>query len=282
MSYYHYTKGCHLPSIVREGKIRTSNAGIEKREKPAAWLTKSPEWDSACNFGIAVDIFNLQGGHIYSIDELDLLTATNNYMKREIGMCRIIISDKLPTITWAKFKYVSGISKDTFNAIDSHSRKKGSPVHLWYCTFSPIPCEYWEGIEILVDNEWVKWDGKIPVEEFVELCQSCNGKKQAPKETINGFPKEHCQKQLDFIRRHHDEIIQLWKANENKKGYIEIYITPDYKPYPCGFQFKEKRVKKSTFKPLLNSGEEDYALVHFLWEATYTQYRMGINYENVY
>lgn len=240
MNYYHYTKGCHLPSIVREGKIRTSNAGIENREKPAAWLTKSPEWDSACNFGVAVDIFNSQGEQTHSIDELDMVTATNNCIKREIGMCRIIISDKLPTITWAKFKYVSGISTDTFNAIDSRSKKKGSPVHLWYGTFNPIPCDYWEGIEMLVDNEWVKWDGKIPIEEFVELGLSSNGKKEAPKETITGFSKEHCQKQLDFIRRYQDEIITLWETNKHKQGYIEVYIKPDYTPFDCGFQFIEK------------------------------------------
>lgn len=63
-------------------------------------------------------------------------------------------------------------------------------------------------------------------------------------------------------------------------GYIEVYITSDYKPYASGFRFIEKNVKKSTFKTLKKSETESYALVHFLWEATYTQYRMAIAYES--
>lgn len=178
MSYYHYTKGCHLPSIVREGKIRTSKVLIEKREKPAAWLTKSPVWDSACNIGLVTNMNALEVGHIYYADEIESITVSNDYMKKEIGMCRIIISEKLPIISWAKFKHVSRISAEMYYALDTHSREIGSPVHLWYCTFSSIPCNYWEGIEMFVDNDWVRWDGNIPIEEFVALCLSCNGKKE--------------------------------------------------------------------------------------------------------
>jgi len=49
MNYYHYTKGCHLPSIVRDGIIETSKVLLEKHEKPAVWLTKNPEWEFAGN-----------------------------------------------------------------------------------------------------------------------------------------------------------------------------------------------------------------------------------------
>jgi hypothetical protein len=89
-------------------------------------------------------------------------------------MCRILISETLPTISWAKFKHKSNISERTFNAIDSYSRSIGCPVDKWLCTFYPIPKKYWEGIEMYVDNEWVKWDGKTPIEKFVEICLSCN------------------------------------------------------------------------------------------------------------
>lgn len=276
MSYYHYTKGCHLAKIVNEGKIRTSNTLIEKREKPAAWLTKSPEWEIACNVGILVDTMGLTVGKVYSVDEVNIVSANSDYMKKEIGMCRILITESLPVISWAKFKRVSGISLSTFNALDSFSRSQGSPVDKWICTFSEIPKKHWEGIEMYVDDQWVRWDEKLPIQEFVNLCLSCNGKQMVQEEMINGFPKKHAQSQLDFIREHHDEIISVWEANKDKRGYIEIYTTPDYKPYASGFKFIEKRVKKSSFKLLQKSDTETYALVHFLWEATFTQYKMAV------
>jgi hypothetical protein len=174
MSYYHYTKGCHLQSIVKEGMIRTSKNLLDKKEKPAAWLTKSPKWDVACNIGIVTNMHELAVGQVYSDDEVDMVTATVDYMKKEIGMCRILISDKLPTISWAKFKYASGISESMYYALDSYSRSNGSPVSEWLCTFSRIPSKYWEGIEMYVDDQWVRWDGEMPIVEFVAICLSCN------------------------------------------------------------------------------------------------------------
>jgi hypothetical protein len=255
MSYYHYPKGSHLVSIVKNGIIKTTNKGCEKKEKPAAWLTKIPE----C--------------------EVDTVTATFDYMKKEIDMCRILISETLPTISWAEFKYVSGISGIIYHALDDLYRKFGCQNEKLFCTFNSIPKKYWEGIEMFVDDQWVRWDEKMPIQEFVNLCLSCNGKQKIDEKAIRSFPEVQCQNQVDFIYEHYDEIIRLWEANKHKKGYIQIYITPDYKPYPCGFKFIEKRVWKSTFSPFKVFEGETKALVHFLWEATFTQFRMGIAYD---
>jgi hypothetical protein len=174
MSYYHYTKGCHLPSIVKDGMIKTTNNGCEKKEKPAAWLSKSPEWEIACNIGKVLNGDELVSGQLYFSDEIDLVAVNVDYMKKKIGMCRILISESLPTTSWAKFKYVSKISEEIYNAVDEYTRSIGCPVDKWLCSFSPIPKKYWEGIEMYVDNEWVRWDGKTPIEKFIEICLSCN------------------------------------------------------------------------------------------------------------
>lgn len=287
MSYYHYTKGCHLQSIVSDSIIKTTDCIIEKKEKPAAWLTKSPEWEVACNVGIVTNPDKLRVGAVYGIDEIDTITTTNNYMKQEIGMCRILVSEKLPTVSWAKFKHVSRISLGSYNAIAEYSRSKGSQVSQWLCTFSGIPSKYWEGIEMYVDDQWVRWDEKMPIQEFVDLCLSCNGKQdeieeetEVEEEThINGFPVEHSQKQIDYLNSHREEIVEFWNKNKHKKGYVEIYVSPNYQTYSCGFKFVEKRVRKSSFKPLWESETDNYALVHVLWEATFTQYRLALAFE---
>jgi hypothetical protein len=173
MKMYHYTKGCHLPSIVKEGIIRTSKFVI-KKEKPAVWLTQSPVWESACNIGKVLNHHELVVGKIYSSNEVETFSVSDEYMRKEIGMCRIVISDELPTITWAKFKHVSRIPENIYKALDEHSRNKGCPVEQWRCTFSPIPRKYWEAIEMFVDGQWVKWDEKYPIEDFVDLCLDAN------------------------------------------------------------------------------------------------------------
>lgn len=289
MNYYHYTKGCHLAKIVNTGMIKTTKCGIEKKEKPAAWLTKSPEWEVACNVGTITNSQGLTTGQVYSSNDVDTVTASLDYMKKEIGMCRILISEKLPTVSWAKFKHVSRISANGYSALDKSSRDNGSPVDEWVSTFSGIPSKYWEGIEMYVDDQWVRWDGKVPIQEFVDLCLNCNGKQDEIEEKTeveeethnNGFSMEHSQKQIDYLNLHREEIAEFWEKNKYKKGYVEIYVTPEYQTYSCGFKFVEKRVRKSSFKSLWQSETDNYALVHILWEATFTQYKVALNYEKV-
>ena len=177
MSYYHYTKGCHLAKIVNEGIIKTSKNLLDKKEKPAAWLTKSPIWEVACNSGLVTNNQQLKVGQVYNSSEVDTVTANNDYMKKEIGMCRILISESLPVISWAKFKHVSGISLRVYRALDDYSRREGSPVEKWICTFSGIRKKYWEGIEMYVDDQWVRWDINEPIERFVEDCLNRNNRR---------------------------------------------------------------------------------------------------------
>ena len=122
MSYYHYTKGCHLAKIVNGGIIRTSKSSLDEKEKPAAWLTISPEWDVACNVGIVKSTKEIAVEQDYLSDEVEIETADNDYMKKEIGMCRILINENLPVISWAKFRYVSGITWTSYYIIDENSR----------------------------------------------------------------------------------------------------------------------------------------------------------------
>lgn len=279
MSNYHYTKGSHLASIVNAGIIKTSSNLLDKYEKPATWLTKSPEWENACNVGLFTNINDLKVGQVYSSNDVNTVTATMDYMKKEIGMCRILVSEKLPTVSWAKFKHVSGISERVYQAIDEYSKSKGCPVNQWLCTFSAISKKYWEGIEMYVDNQWVRWDESVSIEEFIDLCMSCNNSNNQKKHVESKSYPKHYYREASFLDEHRDEIIRFWEANKHKKGYIQIYIDPEYKPYKSGLKFIEKRINKSSFKVAGESKTNNYALVHFLWEATYTQYKAALAYE---
>ncbi len=376
MSYYHYTNGLRLPSIVKDGVIQTTTISNELNEKPALWLTKSPVWDIACNARVDVND-NLEIVKIHESKKGGMLSATTDYMKNQIGMCRIIINKPLQTNTWAEYKFLGHISEKVYDFFNDYFlHLQGYLTKDWFFTSNPISRVNWDGIEMFAGNEWVKWDEKISIEEFVQLCLSSNdkaysGKKfeqldlideyhtartviEAYKDELISFwitknikeghievhldkndrliedgikhvkkriPKQYFQildrsftntyvlinfiggstisqvkvavpykndevyqqyvKEAEFMKKHYNEIVGFWEANKNKKGYIEIYITPDYKPYKCGFKFINKRIDKSKFRITSTSKTDTYALVHFLWEKTFTQYKMAMAYEKV-
>ena len=376
MSYYHYTNGLRLPSIVKDGIIKANRISYETNEKPTVWLTQSPKWDFACNVGVQIN-HNLEIEKIHESKQGGMVTATTDYMRAELGMCRIEVSENLPTSTWSEYKYLDCIPENIYDSFnDYYSRILGYSTDQWLCASNSIPKQYWNGIEMLAANQWVKWDEKISIEEFVQFCLSCNDKAysdkkfeqlaimdeyhtartviEAYKDSIVSFwitnkikeghveihldkndrliedgikhvkkriPKHYFQilersvtntyvlinfiggstisqvkvavpyknddvyqqyvKEADFMKKYYDEIVKYWEANKHKKGYIEIYITPDYKPYKCGFKFIEKRIDKSKFMITSSSKTDTYAHVHFLWEKTFTQYKVAMAYEKV-
>jgi hypothetical protein len=279
MNYYHYTKSMHLGSIVRGGEIRQSQIRTEKQEKPSVWLTTSSEWESACNVGI-VSPEIMKSSKIYGTIKPDqIVTATDDYMIKEIGQCRIVLKENLPVVTWAKYKYVSGISEKMYDQMHSFNTNKGFNVADWRCTFNTIPEKYWVGVEMFVKGEWVRWDEKISIEEFVKNCMAKNNDELDTKDIApsSGF-QSYVYKQMDFIEQYKQKIIEFWEANKTRNGYVEIFVTPDYQPYKCGFRFIEKKNKKADFKPLVTDNKKNKALVHFLWQATFTQYKTAIGY----
>lgn len=278
MNYYHYTKGCHLPSIVKDGIIETSTVLLDKHVKSAVWLTKSPEWEVACNIGKVLYSEKLCSGGVYPAETINSVTVNNDYMKKEIGMCRISISETIPVVSWEKFKYVGNISETVFDVIDGYSRSIGSPVDKWICSFNPIPREYWGVIEMFVDDKWVRWEEIVPIEDFVELCLNCNGKQRSDGEKYH--PSwDVLEHETNFLNKYAYQLISLWETNKHKKGYIEAYVKTDYSPYDCGFIFVEKRVKRSSFEKLRKSEINQYALVHFHWDATNTHVKIAVDYE---
>ncbi len=277
MIHYHYTKGCLLPSIVRDGIIKASKENLDKQERPVVWLSKSPHWEVACNKGKVLygNIFNCTASHPKDI--FNSITVNNDYMKREVGMCRILISETVPLVSWDRYKYAGNIPESVYEAIDSYSRSIGSPVDKWFCSFNPIPNDYWVGIEMFVNDKWVKWEKMIPIEDFVELCLKCNGKQKSDDNSIHPT-WDVLERQTEFINRWTENLISLWQSNKHIKGYIEAYVNPDYSLYDFGFVYIEKRVNHSSFEILRKSETNHYALVHFHWGENNTHIKIAIPY----
>ena len=91
--------------------------------------------------------------------------------------------------------------------------------------------------------------------------------------------------QTDFINNNASVLAALWEANRAKKGYIQIFIKPDYLSY-YGLKFiEQKRVRKGTFLMpkgdalIKYDGVKNCVLVEFCWEKIYTSYRAAIGYK---
>lgn len=264
MSNYHYTKAVHLANIVNEGKIRTTIITNDKKERPAVWLTKSEEWELCCSAGR----FN-PGGLITT--RLSL-----KEMQETLGVCRIKISEKLQTTSWAKFKYVGKISESYYHQFDDFCQKQGGKTHRWNCSFKPISSEYFESIEMLVGDKWLKWDGSVSIEEFIDICHSCNVDAELPE--MKEYPLEILG-QLDFFLNKQDEIIEAWEKNKGSKGYLEIYVREDY--CTCNIKYINKNIRKSQFHHTPINENHDYLYLHMLWFDTKTHYKGAFAYDPI-
>lgn len=263
MSNYHYTKAVNLPSIINEGKIRTTILTGVKKEKPAVWLTTSEEWEPCCSSG--------------KIDRLTNSTKTMSLdeMKEIMGVCRIKISEKLPTVTWAKFKHVGGISEELHNNLTDFSNNKGGKTHLWNCSLRPITEEYFESIEMLMGENWVTWDRSISIEKFVYICHDCNSDKELPK-TMNCIPG--FLGQMDFFAKNEEELIEIWESEKkHKRGYLIMYVDENYETCDC--YYKDENFNASEFYNLSKSGKSNCMYLHMFWKESKTQYKIAIPYD---
>ena len=261
MNNYHYTTAVNLLAIVNEGEIRTSSITHEKRERSAVWLTKSEDWENCFSPGK----LNITG---------KILTRlTLDELKCSIGLCRIKISDNLQTTSFAKFKHVGKVSNAYFEHLRDDLIKDRAKLELWNCSFRNITEQYFDSIEMLVDDEWVKWDGTVSIKEFVDVCHSCNSSDALPEVKIV-TPEFYGQ--MRFYMNKHDEIIEAWEANKDKRGYLEIYVKEDYDT--CSIKFIEKGFKDSDFCAAEESDSGHYIYMHLLWYDTYTHYKGAFAY----
>ena len=260
MSNYHYTKAVHLANIVNDGEIRTTIITSDKKERPAVWLTRSEEWEVCCS-GNRVD----KDGRFKS-------RLTLKEMRETLGICRIKINESLPTTSWAKFKYVGNISDSLYESFNDFSIKTGNKTQMWNCSFKPITSEYFDSIEMLVEDDWVTWDGSISIEEFVDICHSCNAN--------GGFPEfvystKESTAEGTFLKENLMKIMETWaKDCVGRNGCLEMFVDEDYES--CTINFNESDFEESDFTYIPKKNDLEYMYLNMFWKASLTQYKIAI------
>ena len=140
MRLYHYTKGDHIESLIRDGVIALSTMYVPEHEKPVVWCSTNPVWEGTVS---AVD---------GSMGEL---------ARRHGGAYRIKIEPSAAPLRWKEAVNACGIDRDTAKALGKSAKAHHASVSDWRASMTPIPSAAWLAIEKWDGTKWVDagiWD----------------------------------------------------------------------------------------------------------------------------
>jgi hypothetical protein len=150
MILYHYTRGIHLRSILREGKLRLATASVVINEQAACWFTRSPQWPPLCGMGEIDE----QGR---TVRNCDMQTV-----HRQIGIARILVDESAAPHTWTYHKRNSGIHPRVAKNLAKVSSNTGENPHDWRMSYEPVGKEHWLAVEVWDGHGWVSIDADAP------------------------------------------------------------------------------------------------------------------------
>jgi hypothetical protein len=133
---WHYTPGCHLPSILADGLITTASSRIDPGERPAVWFSEQTFWEPTVHlvYGLAATI-------------------------RRFGyVARIEVAPDVCPVSWREFKRTSGVSSRTARKLEKSGRVVGGHPELWWVSYEAVRRERWLSVEVLdaPDGVWRK------------------------------------------------------------------------------------------------------------------------------
>jgi hypothetical protein len=145
MRIWHYTIYDVLEAIFKSGEIKTTNIGVEAKEKPAAWFSINSDFEQTAKKAIQ----DPQTGKIKRNQGRDEL------FKAGFQCVRIEVNQNLPFLTWKKYKNKSGISKQMAKAMEQVGIEQGANPDEWLALFKPVSLDDCLNIEIWDGKEWV-------------------------------------------------------------------------------------------------------------------------------
>jgi hypothetical protein len=131
-THWHYTKGVHVPKILRAKVLDLAEIGIAPGERGVCWLTTSPDWEPTV-WDPSMGGSDAPPG----------------------GRWRIGVVGSFPA-TWQDFVRSSGIPREDARRAFAIAIRRGSPVASWRASWTPIPEASWCAVEWW-DDETETW-----------------------------------------------------------------------------------------------------------------------------
>jgi len=126
--WWHYTVGTMLFSIVADGQIKRTRAGVPNGERPAIWFSCHPAWEPTASKGI----WNSQTGT--SRD------ATIAEMVHDFGpLIRIEVAATVARHTWADHQRIGRMDPRMADILAESAREHGADPAEWRVSYHDVP-----------------------------------------------------------------------------------------------------------------------------------------------
>jgi hypothetical protein len=146
MRLFHYTVGDCLADILSDGYIKLATDGFDiydPEQKPAAWFTTKPSWESTCNKMWRI---GNEGFWVLNEEETEVLCE---------GLFRIEVYPNAAPFSWRDFKAMAGGTPRIIRGLYKSARDAGArPDVEWRVSFEPVTSEHWLCIEKKNGQRW--------------------------------------------------------------------------------------------------------------------------------
>jgi hypothetical protein len=142
---WHYTSEDRLEAILESEQINTTLNNItHKKEKPTCWVSSNPLWENTAT---------------------KMLTDGNgNYKKLKrkeqeelFGLARIEVEPKFGFYAWKTFRKLAKVDKKIADNMELSGKENGAKISEWFCSFKPIPIDYWIRAEVYKNGQWIEY-----------------------------------------------------------------------------------------------------------------------------
>lgn len=143
---WHYTTEERLESIIQSEQINTTTNNVtHKKEQATSWVSSNPFWENT-----ATKLLTDGSGYFEKM--------TREEQLERFGLARIEVNPKFGFYPWKTYRKLAKVEKKLADGMELSGIQNGAKIREWFCSFKPIPIDYWIRAEIFKDGEWVEYD----------------------------------------------------------------------------------------------------------------------------
>lgn len=149
---WHYTKGLHIPRLLRTGYIHTTLAGDAPGERRAVWASSNWVWETTTAPSVGVN-----ETYRWVSDMMEAAQLVG-------GLFRIELEPEAVPYTWSQYRTLSGLPQEQLRGLEISARKHRARLQDWWVGFEPVPREQWRLIE--------RWDAETDTWKQIDMWKA--------------------------------------------------------------------------------------------------------------
>lgn len=165
--WWHYTVGLRLFGIVKDGRLKRADIGVDRSERRAVWFTSRPTWEPTAT------------SMILDKGATEPRKATlPELAEKGAALIRIEVPADVARYDWAHHRKLGGVDPRIADALERVARADGSDPSEWRVSYRDVPLSAFIAIDESADG--VHWrcvssrneDGEFCIDgDLVARCQ---------------------------------------------------------------------------------------------------------------